>query len=284
MDWKGRRAVTAVVVMLYVYHIRSQCIEFGNAVLNCPDPLQTAIVSSSSDGLSIGGLFSNSRYKIDAETTRPFCTRCQGASNNSLQHRFAVEQAEALLYAIDVIESELGYPVGHSIMDTCGFSEELEGVTADFCYREQVRRYRNLQSVLATIVGPYYAYQKHPSSDSMSESEFVDLTRILAAQIAAVQSDSPPDSRGMLSLLDLPFLSSDTVESLLPEGFTERFAMLQQTCELQALVAVDFLAQEGWGNVTVVASSDSCGGKSLLEVHNHIQRKKMGCHFNVCHV
>ena len=266
MDWRGRRVVAAVVVMLYVYHVRSQCIEVGRTVSNCPNPLQTAIVSSSSDGLNIGGLFSDSGLTYDVfDAVTPICTRCQGASNNSLQHRFAVEQAEALLYAIDVIERELRYPVGHRIMDTCGLSD---------CLADQVREYHEdpklLQSVLATVVGPYYQKDR----DSMSEYDSIlALTDILAISPTL----SAQFSTGILSLLDLPFSNSDT-------DISDLFVMIQQTCELQASVAVDFLAQEGWGNVAIVASSDSCGGKSLLEVHNHIQRKEMGCHFNVCSV
>ena len=57
--------------------------------------------------------------------------------------------------------------------------------------------------------------------------------------------------------------------------------MLQQTCKLQALVAVDFLAQEGWGDVTLVTSEDYCGGESTLLFKQQIDDKELNCHFNV---
>lgn len=272
MDWRGRQAVAAIVVLFNVYNVRSQCLTH----LNCPDPLQTAMVKSSSANTAIGGLFSNSRLDEDHDVIMTFCTRCQAASvlyNTSVQqHRFAVEQAEALLYAVEVIEKELGYPVDYSIMDTCGFNQQEE--TAAGCLESQVRRL--IQSgeffapLLATIVGPYYS--KGLLLQSLLKEDFGRLLQVLAANSPGPSSTST----GMLSLLDLPFWDYQNEA-------TARFVMLQQACELQALAAVDFMAQEGWGTVTVVASGDACGGKSLLEVHSHIQRKRMECHFNVCH-
>jgi hypothetical protein len=185
-----------------------------------------------------------------------------------------VEQAEALLHAIDLINArsqlygrQEHLTIGYGIMDTCGNAEASE------CFEEQMREYRDSiinYKALATIVGPYYDENIDIGDRSMTEDEFSDLS----TELTDVYSG------GMLSLLDLPFWYSEKLQELDNVGKTSQMIMLQQTCQLQAWAVVDFLAQQGWGNVTIVASRDSCGEKSLSEIPIHIQRKKLGCHFN----
>jgi hypothetical protein len=185
-----------------------------------------------------------------------------------------VEQAEALLHAIDLINArsqlygrQEHLTIGYGIMDTCGNAEASE------CFKEQIQEYRNTvinYKALATIVGPYYDENIDIGDRSMTKKEFAALS----TQLTDVYSG------GMLSLLDLPFWYSEELQDLDNVGKTSQMIMLQQTCQLQAWAAVDFLAQQGWANVSIVASRDSCGKESLSEIHNHIQRKKLGCHFN----
>ena len=276
MDWEDVRFVliTVLLVILHVHTVWSQS-QCHPSIADCPNPLQTGIVSSPSQSkINIGGLFSNSRFDYTKDTATPFCSRCNTPpASIPITHRFAVEQAEALLHAIELIskydnQGDLGH-LGYRIMDTCGYDD-----IAKDCLAGQVGEYRRIDKlivVLATIVGPFYEL----FSQSMSKSEFVSLSQDLIAP--TLQS-----SGGVLSLLDLPFwYTTEVVEGIDDTSKGMQFLMLQQTCQLQALAAVDFLAQEGWGNVTVVASGDSCGAESLLEVYNHIERRKLGCHFNV---
>ena len=269
MVWGSlQSALLIIAVTLRVHSGRSQC--FTDPP-NCPDSLTRASITSNTNLVLVAGSFSLSRWDTNVATAGPFCTLCD--NNDSVPHRFAVEQAEALLSAVDLMnsvtdDSEQVGPLGYRIFDTCGNSD-----VASRCVKAQLNRYRReklLTVALATIVGPYY--QKH-SPASMSDDELVDLSHAL------IDAD-PPSSTGLLSLMDIPFPYSQDVEDVHVSGIGERFVMLQQTCELQASAAVDFLAHEGWENVVIVASGDFCGGASLMQFRDHIDSKN-DRHFKV---
>ena len=280
-SWSTLLRAAAVVVLLAlqaccVSSLSDQCLPITLAN-NCPNPTDYAMYvdGTTANTTVVGGFFSVSMWdRISEETDSEVCTLCDASSAQFPPHRFAVEQAEALLYATDLINAmDRNRMLSYRLYDTCGNDE-----TRDNCARSQMTwlAREKLPRVLASIVCPFY--QIH--SVSMPESEFVEL----ANNVVNEEEDHSTDlliQTGFLSLLDSPFLHSSTVKFDVFLPYQNQFLMLQQTCELQALVAVDFLAQEGWGDVTLVTSGDYCGGESTLLFKQQIDDKDLDCHFNV---
>lgn len=153
--------------------------------------------------------------------------------------------------------------LGYDITDTCGNHEDdSQCVTRQAGIPNLAFGY----GALSTIIGPYYS----DVSASLTNNEMLDLFTGLAGS-------GQRDDKGVISLLDEPFPYASQFADIDPL----QVVMFQQSCELQAAAAVDFVIQERWVEVTVVGSGDNCGGLSLQLFHDALKAKRLDCHFKV---
>ena len=202
----------------------------------------------------IGGVFSISSWRSKS------CSLC---SDDPIVQRASVELAEALILATEILNNateEEDVAFGYSIDDSCGNHRTAE------C----IQSLTPTRSTLATVVGPYYAEQ----SISLNETEQSILYKHL-------NGFPPHDDKGIFSLLDVPFSYSTDVQNFVATLDMSQIVMFHQTCELQALAAVDFILQERWWNVTVLGSGDACGTASLRLFKQELMRRNIFCHFQV---
>jgi serine/threonine protein kinase/NADH:ubiquinone oxidoreductase subunit 6 (subunit J) len=120
---------------------------------------------------------------------------------------------------------------------------------------------------LATVVGPYYS----GSSSSLTSEFLLDITR----------RQFPRGGKGILLLLDEPYPDPWAVDR---QELLEQTFMLQQSCDLQAAAVVDFIIQEKWVDLTVVASGDDCGGLSLQLIDRTLKDRGLDCHFKITYL
>jgi hypothetical protein len=220
----------------------------------------------------IGGVFSLSTWRVQVQGNTfadQYCSPCldpgqstgPGESRASTVSRFAVEQAEALILAVEILSSmtDLGdESFGFDITDSCG--NHLPG--SNSC----LSKLSPLDKTLATIVGPYYSH----ISLSLDEPEVLSIYSRLAE-----------NKQGIFSLLDVPFPNSlNTPRS----SAHAQVVMFQQTCELQAMAAVDFVVHERWERLAVIGSGDPCGVVSLRKFKQELNKKGVACNFEVKYV
>lgn len=231
---------------------------------NCPRDYAMSQNTDNSTNVvfTVGGLFPIHQQVIHPLSGRTQCT----AMNNKLKpqfHRFAVEQAEALILAIDMINSNPkvlpNVTLQYAMWDTCGILHSQ-------CAEDQARALVENDDVIGTIVGPYF----YDGSERYDENDIDDLYE----QVVSVQSTSV-SGRALISFIDVPFNYAE--EDNVYYELKGRLAYLQQSCILQARAAVDFLDQVGWQEVSVIASDDNCGTASLQEFASYINKQGLGC-------
>ena len=216
-------------------------------------------------GLMIEGFFSLSQWLDDDPINH--CSTCQG---KNLISRFAVEQAEALVQTVTnyvnraTLASIANTSVGYKLTDTCGNHR------TDRCMSAQAGLVQKTTPTMATIVGPYYADHSGSPNDREISKMFTTLAGIL-----------PSNDKGIISLLDVPFLYTSAMKNLVATVDNSHIVSFQQSCDLQAVAAVDLVAYLGLVNVSVVASGDLCGEYSLRTFARHVKEKKLECRFNV---
>lgn len=235
---------------------------------DCPSPVN-ALRNINESSYVIGGVFSLSTWRVQVQGNTladQYCSPCldpgqstgPGESRASTVSRFAVEQAEALILAVEILSSmtDLGdESFGFDITDSCG--NHLPG--SNSC----LSKLSPLDKTLATIVGPYYSH----ISLSLDEPEVLSIYSRLAE-----------NKQGIFSLLDVPFPNSlNTPRS----SAHAQVVMFQQTCELQAMAAVDFVVHERWERLAVIGSGDPCGVVSLRKFKQELNKKGGACNFEV---
>ena len=228
---------------------------FGHSVSTAPTP--------SNPCSFIGGLFSVHQDKINPFSLRHRCSL-------SDFHRFGVEQAEALIFAVELLleESRNSSISGYSIYDSCGIVPS-HGLG---CVRDQARALvipdNKDECALATIVGPFYWGD---TSDSLVYNN-VELRNVFN-QAFGVGTTSTEDKRGVLSLVD----QSIAFASSVPAQRDEQLVFMQPSCQVQVSAVVDFLLAARWREVVLVTSGDDCGQKNSDEFRKEIEDRRLAC-------
>ena len=140
-SWSTLLRAAAVVVLLAlqaccVSSLSNQCLP-SSVANDCPDPTDYAMYvdGTTANTTVVGGFFSVSMWdRISEETLDYVCTLCDANSAQFPPHRFAVEQAEALLYATDLIAAmDRNRMLSYRLYDTCGNDQ-----THDNCVGSQM--------------------------------------------------------------------------------------------------------------------------------------------------
>ena len=251
---------------------------------NCPG-IRNGIQQSANSTHIIAGVFSVSAWRVKASDTRnqdcslcadsrltdgsgsapvrgPAASRPAGSSTVSRTLRFAVEQSEALILATQQLNDATFSHFGYDITDSCG----------NHFGTDCIQTLDPMSTTLATIVGPYYA----DASVSLDNSEVLSIF----SRLGATNSST---GRLIFSLLDVPFSYTQAMRPFATGKGSAQVIMLQPSCELQALAAVDFVARVEWLDVTVIGSGDACGTAALRVFKEELDRKGIACHFEVRH-
>ena len=241
----------------------------------CPGK-NSRVYSVGDNAVRIGGMFSISQWNIIQKRLMGTTGECSACHNGSRQLQlFAIEQAEALIRAVELInESDLlgNTNLIYDIWDTCG------GQMTSACIKRQAHELHYTYEVLATILGPYYS----DISFSMKEEELVKLYSTLGQGIRG--TNAVIIKKGVWSLLDYPYRYTLDLDEEVNSYLETQVIMLQQTCEIQAAAAVDFLVEEGWYDVTMVASNDYCGIWAIAKFYEGVNRSLSHCHFDIRYV
>ena len=241
----------------------------------CPGK-NSRVYSVGDNAVRIGGMFSISQWNIIQKRFMGTTGECSACHNGSRQLQlFAIEQAEALIRAVELInESDLlgNTNLIYDIWDTCG------GQMTSACIERQAHELHYTYEVLATIVGPYYS----DMSFSMKEEELVKLYSTLGQGI--IGTDAVIKRKGVWSLLDYPYRHTPYLDDEVYSYLETQVIMLQQTCEIQAAAAVNFLEEEGWYDVTMVASNDYCGIWAIAKFYEGVKQSPFHCHFDIQYV
>ena len=227
---------------------------------DCPG-VNNSLRKTSGSSLVIGGVFSVSSWRVRKD--KQDCSLCHKTpENEATTIRFAVEQAEALILATELLNNMTGLGddfFGYDITDSCGNHLSKQDKTC-------ISKLSPLRNTLATVLGPYYA----DISVSLDDPEVISIYSRLTSK--------SQDGRGIFSVLDVPFLNSANS----PTGsVSTQVVMFQQTCELQALAAVDFIVYQRWEHITVIGSGDTCGAAALRTFKQELERKGVACNFEV---
>ena len=217
--------------------------------------------------VGIGGMFSISQWDNDGERR---CSACHaGARRLQL---FAVEQTEAMIESIERINESgmLGNATRlvYEVWDTCGDDRDSHCI-----YAQATETFSS--ELLATVVGPYYSDTSYSMNNDALKALYNNLG--LSQRITNIRIRD----RGVWSLLDYPYMYSQDINI---GDLRDQLVMLQQTCELQAQAAVDFLEREGWYDVTVIVSNDYCGGRSMVKFDQAVKQSRSYCRFDVNYV
>ena len=241
------------------YTVPSQC-NFGHSVSKRLTPSPTPPPGCS----FIGGLFSVHQDKRDRTNNKYRC---------SLSHfdRFGVEQAEALIFAAEILRTTLNRTTisGHSIYDSCGLVPPTEVVPSESrCVEDQARALNSpdtaAECALATVVGPFY---RGDGSDS-----FAYIYDDPNGPLNVYENLLIGENRGVLSLVDEPF-----VPQLQLPIIRNQIVYMQPSCELQASAAVEFLLAARWQRVAVVVSGDACGEANREAFKEEIRSRRLEC-------
>ena len=231
---------------------------------NCPrdSAMSQHLDNATKIVFTIGGLFPIHQQHINSFSGKTQCTATSSLLKPQF-HRSAVEQAEALILATDMINSNPeilpNVTLQYAMWDTCGILHSQ-------CAEDQARALVENNDVIGTIVGPYF----YDGSERYDEKDIADLYE----QVVSVHPASP-SGRALISFIDVPFTYDEDIN--LYNDLKARVAYLQQSCILQARAAVDFLDHVGWQEVSVVASDDNCGTASLQEFASYIEKQGFGC-------
>ena len=190
---------------------------------------------------TIAALFAGGRRNSDDD-------QCSLSSSMPQYNRYAIEQAEALIAAVEFVNERRLLPrnatLGYEIWDTCSQFPPTSGSDCSIsCYNANLI---TSKKPLATIVGPTYT------------KDDTDYKRDLENAIDGLtdSSSTARKSRGFFFLTDLPSLPKSpniVVNSELP-------------CEIQAQAAFEFIKRfEKVDKVSVVSSDDHCGNQFLKE-------------------
>ena len=127
------------------FEVVPQC-NFGQTVSKAPNLSLPAYRKCS----YMGGLFSVHQDRRNSFTGEYSCSL-------SDFHRFGVEQAEALIFAYELLNNSTDVS-GYSIYDSCGLMPPIH--KSDPCVEDQARALRlpqnNDECALVTVVGPFY--------------------------------------------------------------------------------------------------------------------------------
>ena len=241
---------------------------------DCPG-VKNGLRKTDETSLVIGGVFSISPWRVDSRNqNQQECSLCRrtregAATATATAIRFGVEQAEALILAIQLLGNLTGFRdqlLGYDITDSCGNHKSEQ--------KSCISQLSPVANTLATVVGPYYA----DISVSLIESEVVAIYSRLTPK--------PGSNQGVFSLRDVPFLDSPAAQQfIVSSGGIDltQVVMLQQTCELQARAAVEFAVHERWKDITVVGSGDACGAAALRLFKEQLESNKVSsaCGFKV---
>lgn len=230
---------------------------------NCPR-LTTAsqrLPNATGRVFTVGGLFSIHQQDINPITGKTECT----ATSPSLKprfHRNAVEQAEALILAVETINSNPeilpNVTLQYAMWDTCGLLHSQ-------CADDQARALVENSDVIGTVLGPYF----YEGSETHTEYDVVGLYKQVVSH-----DESSSNRRAAIPFIDIPYVYRDSGFYL---DMKENLVYLQQSCILQARAAVDFLDRVGWQEVSVVVSDDNCGSGALQEFHTYMNSQGLEC-------
>ena len=207
----------------------------------------------------VGGLFSARRDRQSPSNAAAyFCSRDF--------HRFGVEQAEALIFAYEL----LGGPThikGYSIYDSCGLMPAIN--SSDHCVEYQARTLGYPREIsecpLVTIVGPFY----RGGDDEVINSVVYDSDQLLHLYEALSQTLL---GNGVFSLVDEPI---DWIPKEEYGSKVRQIVFMQASCDLQARAAVDVLLVASWERVLVVVSSDECGKANKRAFEREIDTRQL---------
>ena len=238
---------------------------------NCPG-VSNGIRMSANSTHTLAGVFPVSLWQV----VRNECSLCADAprsnstgatdstTTSSSTQLFAVEQSEALIVATELVNSmthlDGSVNFGYDIRDSCG----------NHMGSDCINTLDPLANTLATVVGPYYAGM----TASLDDDEVLSIFSRLDAKNGSTD-------RLIFSLLDVPFSYARTMGRFASGNGSAQVIMLEPSCELQALAAVDFIARKRWLDVTVFGNGDACGRASLRAFKEELDRKGIACHFEV---
>ncbi|XP_065844628.1 uncharacterized protein [Oscarella lobularis] len=243
------------------FKVSPEC-DFGRTVSKTPN---TSLPDSRKCSY-MGGLFS-----VHRDRRNPF--NAMYSCSPSDFHRFGVEQAEALIFAYELLNNSTDIS-GYSIYDSCGLMPPID--TASPCVEDQARALRSPdekdECALVTIVGPFYRG---------GDEETVNSVVYGSSQLLALYEGvfgSGQDKRGVFSLVDEPigWIPDDDFGSS-----SDQIVFMQASCDLQARAAVDVLLSARWERVLVVVSGDACGNANKGAFQREIDTRQLECSLNV---
>ncbi|XP_065844638.1 uncharacterized protein [Oscarella lobularis] len=244
------------------FEVASKC-DFGRTVSKTPNPSLPASRKCS----YMGGLFSVRRDRRNPFNAMYFCSP-------SDFHRFGVEQAEALIFAYELLNNSTDMS-GYSIYDSCGLMPPID--TSSPCVEDQARALRSPdekdECALVTIVGPFY---RGGDEETVNSVVYQSPSQLLALYEGVFGSGQ--DKRGVFSLVDEPidWIARDDYGS-----FLEQIVFMQASCDLQARAALDVLLSARWERVLVVVSNDECGKANKRAFQREIDTRQLKCRLDV---
>ena len=231
------------------FKVSSEC-NFGHTVSNAP----TTSVQNCS---YICGLFSARRDRqIPTNAAAYFCSRDF--------HRFGVEQAEALIFAYELLKVSTANS-GYSIYDSCGLMPPIK--LSNRCVEDQARALISPDMIdecaILTIVGPFYRG---------GEDEIINSAVYDSDQLLGLYESLHGFGSGVFSLADEPtnWIPKEEYVSMV-----RQIIFMQASCDLQARAAVDVLLFATWERVLVVVSSDECGKANKRAFEREINTRKL---------
>ena len=262
--------------MMSLRRLARQCVLLWHVLLveqafNVPDHCPSSTTASQSGMnnddkvFTVGGLFSIHQQDVNQLTGQTECT----ATNPLLKprfHRFAVEQAEALILAVDMINSRsdilTNATLHYAMWDTCGFSES-------HCVENQAQALVENNDVIGTILGPFY----YEGPEPYSEHDIVDVYEHIV-----MHNPGSSTGRAAFPFVDIPFIYEGIHAH---DNINDMLVYQQESCVLQAQAAVDILNHVGWQQVLLVTSGDNCGRRSRQEFANYVINQSSTCQPNV---
>ena len=224
---------------------------------------------------TIAALFAGGRRNSTALNSE-----CSLMLNTPQYNRHAIEQAEALIAAIEFVNERQLLPpnktLGYEIWDTCSRFPEADDTSRECSVSEYRENIITNKKPLVTILGPSYNTRdlERSSLKRDTESALIGLTGV-------GEVTNRRNYQGIFFLTDQPPLSSNDAPDTNLLLVHDEAANLELRCQVQALAAAQYaIRTKNSNNINVVSSGDICGQVFLEEFVSKAGNYSFKCYQN----